>query len=83
MAIAEPAYKARLATLTRDQQFIRDAPLLLVRLADWHGSMRSRPSALIAAGSLGLCAVCNLPEQLAEALQLPPHASEVFGISVG
>jgi nitroreductase len=34
VAVAEPAHKAELATLAGDQQFIRDAPLLLVWLAD-------------------------------------------------
>jgi nitroreductase len=34
VAIEDPAHKARLATLAGDQQFIRDAPLLLVWLAD-------------------------------------------------
>ncbi len=34
VAVQEPAHKARLATLAGDQQFIRDAPLLLVWLAD-------------------------------------------------
>jgi hypothetical protein len=34
VAIAEPAHKARLATLVGDQKFIRDAQLLLVWLAD-------------------------------------------------
>jgi nitroreductase len=34
VAIEETAHKARLATLAGDQQFIRDAPLLLVWLAD-------------------------------------------------
>ena len=34
VAIEESAHKARLATLAGDQQFIRDAPLLLVWLAD-------------------------------------------------
>jgi nitroreductase len=34
VAVEEPAHKARLATLAGDQQFIRDAPLLLVWLAD-------------------------------------------------
>jgi nitroreductase len=34
VAIEEPAHKSRLATLAGDQQFIRDAPLLLVWLAD-------------------------------------------------
>ncbi|HEY1935821.1 MAG TPA: NADPH-dependent oxidoreductase [Acetobacteraceae bacterium] len=34
VAVQEPARKSRLATLAGDQQFIRDAPLLLVWLAD-------------------------------------------------
>jgi nitroreductase len=34
VAIEEPVHRARLATLAGDQQFIRDAPLLLVWLAD-------------------------------------------------
>jgi nitroreductase len=34
VAIEDPPHKARLATLAGDQQFIRDAPLLLVWLAD-------------------------------------------------
>lgn len=34
VAIEEPVHKARLATLAGDQQFIREAPLLLVWLAD-------------------------------------------------
>jgi nitroreductase len=34
VAIEDPVHKARLATLAGDQQFIRDAPLLLVWLAD-------------------------------------------------
>lgn len=34
IAIEDPAHKSRLATLAGDQQFIRDAPLLLVWLAD-------------------------------------------------
>ncbi len=34
VAIEDPAHKSRLATLAGDQQFIRDAPLLLVWLAD-------------------------------------------------
>jgi nitroreductase len=33
-AVEDPAHKAHLATLAGDQQFIRDAPLLLVWLAD-------------------------------------------------
>ena len=45
-------------------------------------------SALIAAESLGLGGVYigamrNLPEQVAEALKLPPHAFAVFGMSIG
>ncbi len=34
VAVQQPAHKAHLATLAGDQQFIRDAPLLLVWLAD-------------------------------------------------
>ena len=34
VAVQEPVQKSRLATLAGDQQFIRDAPLLLVWLAD-------------------------------------------------
>ncbi len=34
VAVQEPAHKSALATLAGDQQFIRDAPLLLVWLAD-------------------------------------------------
>lgn len=34
VAVQEPGHKAHLATLAGDQQFIRDAPLLLVWLAD-------------------------------------------------
>jgi nitroreductase len=34
VAVQEPEHKARLATLASNQQFIRDAPLLLVWLAD-------------------------------------------------
>ncbi len=34
VAVEEPEHKARLATLASNQQFIRDAPLLLVWLAD-------------------------------------------------
>jgi nitroreductase len=115
VAIEEPAHKARLATLAGDQQFIRDAPLLLVWLADLAridaiaaerqqtvegtqyleefivgvvDAALAAQSALIAAESLGLGGVCigamrNLPEQVAEALKLPPHAFAVFGMSIG
>jgi nitroreductase len=115
VAIEEPAHKARLATLAGDQQFIRDAPLLLVWLADLArieaiaaqrqqvvegthyleefivgvvDAALAAQSALIAAESLGLGAVYigamrNLPEQVAEALRLPPHVFAVFGTSVG
>ena len=115
VAIEEPAHKARLATLAGDQQFIRDAPLLLVWLADLAridaiaaarqqivegtqyveefivgvvDAALAAQSALIAAESLGLGGVYigamrNLPEQVAAALQLPPHAFAVFGMSVG
>ncbi len=34
VAVQDPAHKSQLATLAGDQQFIRDAPLLLVWLAD-------------------------------------------------
>src|SRR6185437_12533393 len=34
VAVNDPAHKSQLATLAGDQQFIRDAPLLLVWLAD-------------------------------------------------
>ncbi len=115
VAIEEPVHKARLAMLAGDQQFIRDAPLLLVWLADLAridaiaaerqqtvegtqyleefivgvvDAALAAQSALIAAESLGLGAVYigamrNLPEQVAEALQLPPHAFAVFGMAVG
>lgn len=115
VAIEEPAHKARFATLAGDQQFIRDAPLLLVWLADLArieaiaaqrqqvvegthyleefivgvvDAALAAQSALIAAESLGLGAVYigamrNLPEQVAEALRLPPHVFAVFGTSVG
>jgi nitroreductase len=115
VAIEEPAHKASLATLAGDQQFIRDAPLLLVWLADLArieaiaaqrqqvvegthyleefivgvvDAALAAQSALIAAESLGLGAVYigamrNLPEQVAEALRLPPHVFAVFGTSVG
>jgi nitroreductase len=115
VAIEDPAHKARLATLAGDQQFIRDAPLLLVWLADLAridaiaaerqqtvegtqyleefivgvvDAALAAQSALIAAESLGLGGVCigamrNLPEQVAAALKLPPHAFAVFGMSIG
>jgi nitroreductase len=115
VAIEEPVHKARLATLAGDQQFIRDAPLLLVWLADLAridaiaaerqqtvegtqyleefivgvvDAALAAQSALIAAESLGLGSVYigamrNLPEQVAAALKLPPHAFAVFGMSVG
>lgn len=115
LAVQEPAHKARLATLAGDQQFIRDAPLLLVWLADLArldaiaaerqqavegaqyleefivgvvDAALAAQSALIAAESLGLGGVYigamrNLPEQVAEALQLPPHAFAVFGMAIG
>jgi nitroreductase len=115
VAIEEPAHKSRLATLAGDQQFIRDAPLLLVWLADLAridaiaadrqqtvegaqyleefivgvvDAALAAQSALIAAESLGLGAVYigamrNKPEQVAQALKLPPHAFAVFGMAVG
>jgi nitroreductase len=115
VAIEEPSHKARLATLAGGQQFIRDAPLLLVWLADLAridaiaaehqqtvegthyleefivglvDAALAAQSALIAAESLGLGGVYigamrNLPEQVAEALKLPPHVFAVFGLSVG
>lgn len=115
VAIEEPTHKARLATLAGDQQFIRDAPLLLVWLADLAridaiaadrqqtvegtqyleefivgvvDATLAAQSALIAAESLGLGGVYigamrNLPEQVAWALQLPPHVFAVFGMAVG
>ena len=115
VAVEEPAHKSRLATLAGNQQFIRDAPLLLVWLADLAridaiaaerqqtaagaqyleafivgvvDAALAAQSALIAAESLGLGGVYigamrNLPEQVAEALKLPPHAFAVFGMAVG
>jgi nitroreductase len=115
VAIEDPTHKARLATLAGDQQFIRDAPLLLVWLADLAridaiaaarqqtaegtqyieefivgvvDAALAAQSALIAAESLGLGGVYigamrNLPEQVAEALNLPPHAFAAFGMSIG
>ena len=115
VAIQEQTHKSKLATLAGDQQFIRDAPLLLVWLADLArldaiAADRQQPvegthyleefivgvvdaalaaqSALIAAESLGLGGVYigamrNLPEQIAAALQLPPHVFAVFGMAIG
>jgi nitroreductase len=115
VAVEEPGHKSRLASLAGDQQFIRDAPLLLVWLADLArldaiaaarqqtaegtqyleefivgvvDAALAAQSALIAAESLGLGGVYigamrNLPEQVAEALRLPPHAFAVFGMAVG
>ncbi|HVC63259.1 MAG TPA: NADPH-dependent oxidoreductase [Acetobacteraceae bacterium] len=115
VAIEAPSHKSRLATLAGDQQFIRDAPLLLVWLADLAridaiaaerqqtvegtqyleefivgvvDAALAAQSALIAAESLGLGGVCigamrNLPEQVAEALKLPPHVFAVFGMAIG
>jgi nitroreductase len=115
VAVEETEQKSRLAELAGQQQFIREAPLLLVWLADLSRLDRiaaerqaqvdgthyleefivgvvdaalAAQSALIAAESLGLGAVYigamrNLPEQIAEALALPPHVFAVFGMSVG
>jgi nitroreductase len=115
IAVRDAAHKAHLATLAGDQQFIRDAPLLLVWLADLarlDGIASDRgervdgthyleefivgvvdaalaaQSALIAAESLGLGGVYigamrNLPEQVADALKLPPHVFAVFGMAIG
>jgi nitroreductase len=115
VAVRDPDRKARLSRLAGDQQFIPDAPLLLIWLADLarldgiaadrqvpvEGTHYTEPfivavvdaalaaqTALIAAESLGLGAVYigamrNLPEQVAEALNLPPHVFAVFGMSVG
>ena len=115
VAVEETERKSRLAELAAQQQFIRDAPLLLVWLADLSRLDRiaaahqalvegthyleefivgivdaalASQSALIAAESLGLGAVYigamrNLPERIAEELDLPPHVFAVFGMSVG
>ena len=115
VAVEEAAHKSQLATLAGDQQFIRDAPLLLVWLADLarlDGIAADRQqhvdgtqfleefivavvdaalaaqSALIAAESLGLGGVYigamrNHPEQVADALHLPPHVFAVFGMAIG
>ena len=115
VAMQDSAHKSRLATLAGDQQFIRDAPLLLVWLADLArldaiaadrqqavegthymeefivgvvDAALAAQSALIAAESLGLGGVYigamrNLPEQVAEALKLPPHVFAVFGMAIG
>jgi len=115
VAVQETQHKSRLATLAGDQKFIRDAPLLLVWLADLarlDGIAADRQqtvegtqyleefivgvvdaalaaqSALIAAESLGLGGVYvgamrNHPEQVAAALQLPPHVFAVFGMAIG
>ena len=115
IAVQEPVRKSRIAELAGQQQFIRDAPLLLVWLADLSRLDRiaaeyqaqvdgthyleefivgivdaalAAQSALIAAESLGLGGVYigamrNLPEQVAEALKLPPHVFAVFGMSIG
>ena len=115
VAVEEQTHKSRLATLAGDQQFIRDAPLLLVWLADLAridaiaaerqqtvegtqyleefivgvvDAALAAQSALIAAESLGLGGVYigamrNKPEQIAEALKLPPHVFAVFGMAVG
>jgi len=115
VAVQEAERRSLLADLAGKQQFIRDAPLLLVWLADLarldaiaaerqmkvEGAQYTEAfilgvvdaalaaqSALIAAESLGLgCvyigAMRNLPEEVAAALNLPPHVFAVFGMSVG
>lgn len=115
VAVQDSERKSRLADLAGKQQFIREAPLLLVWLADLarldaiaaerqmkvEGAQYTEAfilgvvdaalaaqSALIAAESLGLgCvyigAMRNLPEEVAAALNLPPHVFAVFGMSVG
>jgi nitroreductase len=115
VAVEEQGHKSRLAMLAGDQQFIRDAPLLLVWLADMAridaiaaerqqtvegtqyleefivgvvDAALAAQSALVAAESLGLGGVYigamrNLPEQVAAALELPPHVFAVFGMAIG
>ncbi len=115
VAVQDPDRKSRLAELAGQQQFIRDAPLLLVWLADLNrldqiaadrqtqvegtqyleafvlgvvDATLAAQTAMIAAESIGLGAVYigamrNLPEQVADALNLPPHVFAVFGMSVG
>ena len=115
VAVRDPERKSRVAELAGKQQFIRDAPLMLVWLADLNrirqiaadrqttaeatdfteafilgvvDATLAAQSAFIAAESLGLGAVYvgamrNLPEQVAEELNLPPHVFAVFGMAVG
>lgn len=115
VAVRDPERKARLARLSGEQDFVAQAPLFLVWVADLGRARRlavrsgatldaadylettmigfidtalAAQNAVLAAASLGLGsvfvgAIRNRPLEVAQELELPPHAIAPFGLAVG